>query len=91
MYAPLEKIGQEVKCPDCHTRNEVPGLKEGKGDRGQGTESPTLEGTEEFGMSEVVERPKYRPLVRGREEYDVLSAADPAAMEHRLSTPGQRA
>lgn len=98
MHAPLEKIGQEVKCPDCHTRNEVPALKEeagarvqGTGDRGQATETPTLEGAEEFGMSEVVERPKYRPLVRGREEYDVLSAGDPAAIEHRLTTgPGAR-
>src|SRR5262245_35136120 len=95
-YAPLEKIGQTVKCPDCHTRNEVPGVKEagdrgrGTGDGGQGTEKPTLEGAEEFQMSEVVERPKYRPLQAARGEYEVLSALDPAAMEYRLTAPGER-
>jgi hypothetical protein len=86
-YAPLEKIGQEIKCPDCHSRNLVPPLK---ADAAQKSKGPTLEGTEDFGMSEVIERPKYRPLVRERSEYDTLSARDPAAMEHRLTVPGDR-
>ena len=28
IYVKLEKIGQEVKCPDCHSRNLVVGPKE---------------------------------------------------------------
>src|SRR5206468_1077134 len=76
VYAPLEQIGQEIKCLDCHTRNVVPPLKVDGTAKSKG---PTLEGTEDFGMSEVVERPKYRPLVRERGEYDTLSATDPAA------------
>jgi hypothetical protein len=87
VYAPIEKIGQEIKCPDCHTRNVVPPLPE---DRAKKSRGPTLEGTEEFGMSEVVERPKYRPLVRERGEYETLSAVDPATVEHRLTVPGER-
>src|SRR5262245_48082616 len=87
VYAPIEKIGQEIKCPDCHTRNVVPPLPEDAAKKSRG---PTLEGTEEFGMSEVVERPKYRPLVRERGEYDTLSALDPAAIEHRSTVPRQQ-
>jgi hypothetical protein len=87
VYAPLEKVGQEIKCPDCHTRNVVPPLPEDAAKKSRG---PTLEGTEDFGMSEVVERPKYRPLVRERSEYDTLSAVDPASIEHRLTVPGER-
>jgi hypothetical protein len=65
----------------------VPPLKEDAAAKPRG---PTLEGTEDFGMSEVVERPKYRPLVRERGEYETLSALDPAAVEHRLTMPGQQ-
>jgi hypothetical protein len=86
-YAPLEKIGQTIKCPDCHTLNEVPPLKEPPAVK---TAGPTLEGTEEYGMSDVVERPKYRPLQATRGEYEVLSALDPASVEHRLTVPGQQ-
>jgi DNA-directed RNA polymerase subunit RPC12/RpoP len=85
----LDKIGQEVKCPDCHTRNVVAAPKEvvkpGK------PAGPTLEGTEDYAMSEVVDRPRYRPLQAARGEYEVLSAMDPAAVEHRLTVPGERA
>ena len=28
LYAPLEKIGQTIKCPDCHSENVVPALAE---------------------------------------------------------------
>lgn len=87
-YAPLSKIGQEVKCPDCHTRNIVPPLKESVSSKK--AQGPTLEGAEEFAMSEVFERPKYRPLVREQGEYEVLSALDPATVEHRLTVPGER-
>jgi hypothetical protein len=41
-------------------------------------------------MSDVVERPKYRPLQAARGEYEVLSALDPAAIEQRLTVPGEK-
>lgn len=87
MYAKLDKIGQEVKCPDCFTRLKVPPLAASEAGKAAG---PTLEGAEEYAMSDVVERPKYRPLQNPRGEYDVLSAMDPAAMEHRLTVSGGR-
>jgi hypothetical protein len=86
-YAPLEKIGQEIKCPDCHTRNIVPPLTEDVAKKPRG---PSLDDAEDFQMSEVVERPRYRPLVAPRGEYETLSALDPAAVEHRLTVPGDR-
>lgn len=87
IYVKLEKIGQEVKCPDCHSRNVVVGPKEEGAAKAKG---PTLEGTENYGMSTVVERPKYRPLQAARGEYEVLSALDPAAIEQRLTVPGEK-
>jgi hypothetical protein len=86
--APLDRVGQEMKCPDCFTRNVVPALPDNTAS--QKPTGPTLEGTENFGMSEVVEKPKYRPLVATRGEYEVLSALDPATIEHRLTVPGER-
>jgi hypothetical protein len=87
IYVKLEKIGQEVKCPDCHTRNLVVGPKEEGAAKSKG---PTLEGTENYGMSEVVERPKYRPLQAARGEYEVLSALDPATIEQKMTVPGDK-
>jgi hypothetical protein len=84
IYVKIAKIGQEVKCPDCHSRNLVVGPKEEGAAKAKG---PTLEGTEEYGMSQVVERPKYRPLQSARGEYEVLSALDPAAIEQKMTVP----
>jgi DNA-directed RNA polymerase subunit RPC12/RpoP len=87
IHVKLEKIGTEVKCPDCHSRNLVVGPKE---EGSAKTKGPTLEGTENYGMSNVVERPKYRPLQAARGEYEVLSAMDPATIEQRLTVPGEK-
>jgi hypothetical protein len=88
MYAPLDRAGQEIKCPDCYSRNTVP-TPAGKAVEKKPS-GPTLEGAEDFGMSEVVDRPKYRPLIAPRGEYEVLSALDPADVEHRLTVPGEQ-
>ena len=85
---PLSKAGESVKCPDCHSINVVPGLKQEPAENK--SKGPTLEGTEDFGMSEVVDRPKYRPLQSPQGEYQVLSAMDPASMEYRLTVPGEQ-
>src|SRR5206468_10797771 len=83
--APLDKIGQTIKCPDCHSVNEVVGPKvSGATKKPSG---PTLEGVEDYGLSQDFERPKYRPLVATRGEYEVLSALDPAAVEHGWTLP----
>jgi DNA-directed RNA polymerase subunit RPC12/RpoP len=87
IHVKIAKIGQEVKCPDCHSRNLVVGPKEEGAAKSKG---PTLEGTENFGMSEVVQRPKYRPMQASRGEYEVLSALDPAAIEHRMTVPDSK-
>lgn len=87
IYVKIEKVGQEVKCPDCHSRNLVVGPKEG-GDAA--SKGPTLEGAENYGMSAVVEKPRFRPLQAARGEYEVLSALDVAAIEHRLTVPGEK-
>jgi hypothetical protein len=87
-YAPLELVGKEIKCPDCYSPVLVPPLPEAAG-KGQAS-GPTLEDAEDYGMSEVVERPRYRPLVAPRGEYEVLSALDPATMEYRLTVPGEK-
>jgi hypothetical protein len=70
MDAPLAKAGLTIQCPDCHTVNEIKAPeppKEPKKPTG-----PTLDDVPEFGMSEVVERPKYKPLVAPRGEDAVL-------------------
>jgi len=70
MDAPLSKAGLTIQCPDCHTVNEITPPappKEPKKPTG-----PTLDNVSEFGMSEVVERPKYKPMVVPRGEDAVL-------------------
>ena len=70
MGAPLEKAGLTIQCPDCHTVNEITPPappKEPKKPTG-----PTLDDVSEFGMSEVVERPKYKPMVVPRGDDTVL-------------------
>jgi hypothetical protein len=82
---PLDQIGRTIKCPDCHARNEVvapvttpPPAK---------SAGPSLEGVEEFELSDPGERPAYRPLVAPRGEYEVLSALDPGTMTHGWTLP----
>ncbi len=84
LHAPLEKVGQTMQCPDCHTVNEIKPLK---GKLAPKTKPPSLENAEEFELSTPVERPAYRPLQAPRGEYEVLSALDPAAVEYGWSLP----
>ncbi|HEX5105132.1 MAG TPA: hypothetical protein VFV87_15035 [Pirellulaceae bacterium] len=69
MHAPLEKAGQTIQCPDCHTVNEIKAPAPPKEEKKSG---PTLDDVPEFGMSDVVERPKYKPLVVPRGEDMIL-------------------
>src|SRR5262245_55327144 len=71
MDVPLDQIGQTVKCPDCHAVNEVAAPK--KKEPAETPKGPTLEGATEFGLSEAVERPAYRPLQAPRGEYSILA------------------
>ena len=70
MDAPLAKAGLTIQCHDCHTVNDIKAPeppKEPKKPTG-----PTLDDVPDFGMSEVVERPKYKPLVVPRGEDAIL-------------------
>jgi hypothetical protein len=84
LYAKIEKIGQTIRCPDCHTENEIVGPKEPAAKKDQG---PTLDGAEDFGLSDPGQRPAYRPIVQPRGEYEVLGALDPAHVDHAWALP----
>ena len=75
MHAPLSKAGQTIRCPDCHTVNEIKPPAEPPQKKPAG---PTLDDVPEFGMSEPVERPKYKPLVEPRGENTVLGKLEGA-------------
>jgi hypothetical protein len=74
VHVPLEKAGQTLQCPDCHTVNVIkapaPPAKKPAG--------PTLDDVLDIGMSEVVERPKYKPLVVPRGDDAILNDLDGA-------------
>lgn len=76
MHAPLSKVGQTIQCPDCHSPCEVKGpappppAKKPAG--------PTLDDAHEYGMSDVVQRPKYKPLVVPRGDDAILGELEGA-------------
>jgi phage FluMu protein Com len=103
MYAPVEQIGQQIKCPDCHTVNLI---KAPKGFEGTSASSsarpppkppiPSQDAGDDIQLGEAAERPAYRPMVEPRGEYRVLKALDPAVRaagwsDPDLATPGQPA
>jgi len=88
MYAPLEKIGQTIKCPDCHTDNEILGPKKPPPAKKPG---PTLDDTPDFGLGEPGERPAYRPIVAPRGDYAELAEFDPSQRPPGWSRPERRA
>ncbi len=83
MYAPLEKIGEKIKCPDCFTINEIVGPKKPPPKK----PGPTLDDTPDFGLGEAAERPAYRPIVAPRGEYAELAEFDPAQRPAGWSRP----
>ena len=60
MYAPLEKIGQTIQCPDCHSVNDIEGPKKPPAAKKPG---PTLDDAPDFGLGDPGQRPAYRPIV----------------------------
>lgn len=74
MHAPLEKIGQTIQCPDCHTVNDIVGPKQRPASKSTG---PTLDDAPQYGMSETAARPAYRPLVAPRGDYAELAVFEP--------------
>jgi phage FluMu protein Com len=70
MDAPLSKAGLTIQCPDCHTVNDINAPAPPKEEKKPA--GPTLDDVPEFGMSDVVERPKYKPMVVPRGEDAVL-------------------
>jgi phage FluMu protein Com len=88
MYAPLELIGQTIKCPDCHSVNEVKAPKVAPEKKKTG---PTLDDAPDFGLNDPGDRPAYRPIVAPRGEYSALAEFDPSQRPAGWSHPGQDA
>jgi hypothetical protein len=83
MYAPAAKIGGTMPCPDCHTVNEIKPPREAAPKRA----GPSLEGAEEYDLSDPGERPTYRPLVAARGDYAELAQFEPGAHPPGWSEP----
>jgi hypothetical protein len=88
MYAPLSKVGETIKCPDCHTLNEVKAPKAPPEKKPTG---PTLDDTPDYGLDDPGDRPAYRPIVAPRGEYAALAEFDPAQRPAGWSHPNQPA
>jgi hypothetical protein len=74
-HAPLDKAGKEIKCPDCHSSIAVPRPQTAALAKAKAP-GPTLDDVEDFGLSQVIERPKYQPLVAPRGNEVELAGAD---------------
>lgn len=85
MYAPIALIGQTIKCPDCHSVNEVKAPKELEKKKS----GPTLDDAPDFGLNDPGDRPAYRPIVAPRGEYSALAEFDPSQRPAGWSHPGQ--
>lgn len=75
MYARESQIGEFMKCPDCFSQVKVKAPYVAP----YSPKKPTLEGAEEFNLSDPGERPAYRPFVDPRGEYEELLHLDPLA------------
>ncbi len=84
MHAPLEKIGEKIRCPDCHSISEILAPKKPPPPKKSG---PTLDDAPDFGLGEPVERPAYRPVVAPRGEYAELAEFDPSQRPPGWSRP----
>lgn len=84
MYAPLSKIGETMKCPDCHTVNEIKGPKQPPVKKPSG---PPLDESSDFQLDEPADRPAYRPMIAARGEYSALAEFDPAQRPAGWSRP----
>ena len=85
MYAPIAQIGQTIKCPDCHSVNEVKAPKELEKKK----PGPTLDDAPDFGLNDPGDRPAYRPIVAPRGEYSALAEFDPAQRPAGWSHPSR--
>jgi DNA-directed RNA polymerase subunit M/transcription elongation factor TFIIS len=85
MYARPEQIGTKVRCPDCHSDNEVlaqqpPAAK---------AAAAPVDAGDDFALSDPGQRPAYRPMVEPRGEYAALKYLDPSAPPRRPDSPAQ--
>ena len=85
MYAPLEKIGKTIQCPDCHAVNEVKRKEVAKKAAG-----PTLDDAPDYAMSEPVTRPGYQPIIAARGDYAELAEFDPEQRPPGWTHPDSR-
>jgi hypothetical protein len=69
VYARPDQVGQQLKCPDCHSPVDIVAPR----NKQPVTKGPTLDDAEEVPMSHPGQRPAYRPIVRPEGEDAVLA------------------
>jgi hypothetical protein len=84
MYAPIERVGQMIQCPDCHSLNEVKAPKAPPEKKKSG---PTLDDAPEIILDNPADRPAYRPIVDPRGEYAALAEFEPRQRPPGWSQP----
>jgi len=86
MYARPEQVGTLMRCPDCHTENEVPAPKAAA----VKTQAPVaLDDGTDFVLSAPPQRPAYKPMVEPRGDYAELKFLDTSASPRPPDRPPQ--
>ncbi len=80
MYARPEQVGTKVRCPDCHSENEVLATQTPVA---KTVSPPSLDAEGDFTLSEPGDRPAYRPMVEPRGDYEALAHLDRTAPPRR--------
>lgn len=66
LHAKVAQVGEKITCYDCHAENVVRAPK--PENVHLAAEGPSLDDAEDYGMSEVVERPKFAPIEQPRRD-----------------------
>ncbi|HUE74089.1 MAG TPA: hypothetical protein VMP01_24625 [Pirellulaceae bacterium] len=85
MYARPEQIGTKIRCPDCHSDNEVLAVQTPAAI----VRTKPAEAGDDFALSDPGQRPAYRPMVEPRGDYAALKYLDPSAPPRREGAPAQ--
>lgn len=88
MYARPEQVGTKMRCPDCHTENEVPAPKTAA--PAAASKPAALDDQADFVLSAPPQRPAYKPIVEPRGEYAELKFLDPSAPPRQPDHPPER-
>jgi hypothetical protein len=87
MYAKPEQVGTRVRCPDCHSENVVVAQQVAAA---SSRNAPSLDDAGDFALSDVTQRPGYRPMVEPRGDYAAIKYLDTSAPPRRPGEPPHR-